>query len=116
MIILFSSAGGARGSLLLLLLGLETRLLVLSLVSRRAVVDEQRVDGEGLRQDVVADVRSSHGELVELDGVLALNGHLNVAEVRVHSDVHSDDRAAHERAVLELERDRPVLQLHQKPN
>jgi len=39
-------------------------------------VDQQRVEVEGVWQDVVADVVAAHGELVDRDGVLALGQQL----------------------------------------
>ena len=80
----------------------------------RAVVDEERVEVQRVRQDVVADRRPADAQRVVLHLVLALGRQRDVPQERVHRDVDAVHRALHDGAVLQLDRDALVVQLHEE--
>ena len=52
------------------------------------VIDEQGVQIQAVRQNVMPDVVSADGEKLMVCRVLALNCHLYVLQVRIHGHVH----------------------------
>ena len=53
------------------------------------VVYEKCVEGQTVRQDVVADVVAPDTQRVQLHGVFVLHGHLDSLQVGVHAHVNT---------------------------
>lgn len=58
--------------------------------------------------------RTSDGQGREADGFASFDCHLDSLQVSVHRNVHPNDSAMNNRAVLQLDRYRLAGQLHQK--
>ena len=50
---------------------------------------------QSVREDVVSDVVSSDGQLVQRDWITVLQGHPDLFEVSVHSNINTRDGAVH---------------------
>ena len=81
----------------------------------RRIVDEQRLQRQAVRQDVVANVVAADAERVQCDRIPVLYRHFDRLQVCVHCDIHARDRAVHLCAILQLDRHRFVAQFHQEP-
>lgn len=98
-----TAPSGARSSALGLRLGLLLLLL-----------HQQSIQVQGIGQNVVANVATTNGERIEVDWVLALDGHLDLLQVSVHTDVDSSDGAHNDGSILQLNGDGFRGKPHQK--
>lgn len=92
------------------------RLLAGLVLGLGRIVDEQGVEGQAVGQDKVADGAAAQVHGVEGDGVLALGGHLDVAQGSVHLRRDGSDGAVNDGAVLQLNGHRLIGAFHQEPN
>jgi hypothetical protein len=53
------------------------------------VINEQSVQIERVRQDVITNVVASDAQAFEVNGITALDGHFNCFQVSVHAHIHT---------------------------
>mmetsp|Transcript_21417 Transcript_21417/g.50356 ORF Transcript_21417/g.50356 Transcript_21417/m.50356 type:complete len:127 (+) Transcript_21417:166-546(+) len=80
------------------------------------VIDKQSIQVEGIGKDEITDVVSANGKVVKVGGILALDSHFDSLEVRVHGNVNTSHSTVHDSAVLQLDRDGLVVELHEETN
>jgi len=91
--------------------------LGLHLLGLHAVVHQQRVERQGVGQDDLPDGAASDGHVLQHErraARLAAAGQLDIAQAGVHLHVHGGHSPVHDAAVLELDRDALVGELHEE--
>lgn len=79
------------------------------------VVDQQRLERETVRQNVVSNVVTAYAQRLQLDGIAVLYGHFHCFQVCIHGHVDSSDCSVHLGAVFQFNCHSFVTEFHQKP-
>lgn len=79
-------------------------------------VDQQGVQREAVRQDKIADVVATDTQWLQLSGFPVFQGHFHRLQVGVHAHINTCDGAVDLGAVLQLDGNRLMAELHQKPD
>ena len=84
------------------------------LLLRVVQVHQKSVQVQVIGQEVVPDRGPPHAEMVIRLRLSPLGRHLHLLQVRIHRDVDPSDGPRHHRAVLQLDRDGLVAELHEE--
>lgn len=80
----------------------------------RCVIDQQRLQWQTVRQNVIPNVIAAYAQRIQLNRITILDRHFDGFQMCIHSDVHAGDGAMDLCAVLQLNCHRLMAELHQK--